>query len=275
MECLRMHECELCEKAIVCDLDKQLHNGWIKKTRLDLIKNFIVVNSNKGGLGATLFSIQMATKFHNMGYKTALLETSMSSSLPYYLATPTASGLELTSDGILPIVSKYGFMYLCPLLFMQNDPKVVNWDLDAIFNFTKKMLINSNWGDIDVLILDVPLNQTELIKNIRSFTDDKISSAVLFVDHKRYKTLQTKMYINYVKEFARVGSVLFSPSKKKSKAPDISIPDVDCPVYTLPYVDAVSFFETSSDTITDSISGAYAGVVEEVVKRCLPTERSL
>jgi len=271
MDCLRMHECELCEKSIVCDLDKHAHNSSVKKNRLGSIKHFLVVNSNKGGLGSTLFSIGLASKLNDMGCKTALMETSMSSSLPYYLNASETTPLELVPEGITPPLSNGGFRYLSPLLFMNQEPRVVSWDIEAVLKFIKKMIVNSNWGDIDLLIVDMPYEQSGLIRDLKVFTGDKFDRSIILMDHKRYNNLQAKFYVDYMKELTTILAVLLSPSKKKGKDTKITVPYIECPAYVLPYVDAVSSFDLDAGGVYGHLSVPYASILEEVAKTCLST----
>ena len=258
-----MHECELCEKSFICELDKHVHNGWLKKTRLGMIRKAIIVTSNKGGCGLTLFSLLLAAKIKEKGYKTALVETSMSSYLPYYMGYDGPSGLEILSGGIVPPVSQYAYPYLSPMLFMGHSPKPVFWDKEAILKFTKKMLINTNWGDVDILIIDMPLCQNDMIKDLRAYMGDKLAQSVLLVDSKSRESEQTKAYVSYMKSQTDLLKVVASPSKISGK-----VKPTDKKV-ALPFVDTLWNSEVFPSDMPKILCDAYSNPLEEVSKVCL------
>jgi Mrp family chromosome partitioning ATPase len=256
-----MHECELCEKSFICELDKHIHNAWLKKTRLGMIRKTIVVTSNKGGCGLTLFSLLLAAKIKQKGYKTALIETSLSSYLPYYMGFDGTEGLDIVPGGIVPPVSTFGYPYLSPLLFMGNSPKPLFWDKEATLKFIKKMIINTNWGDVDILLLDMPFCQAEMIKDLISFMGDKLSQSVLLLDEKSRESAQAKVYTSFIKEHTSLLKVVSSPSTVQGKVSEKKT--------MLPFVDDVCNSDVLLSEVPAMVVDAYDEPLEEVSKVCL------
>ncbi|MEI6079698.1 MAG: P-loop NTPase [bacterium] len=263
-----MHECEICEKSFVCEFDRHLHNAWTKKNRLSMIRRVLVVNSNKGGLGNSLFSALLAAKMKKMGYKTALLETSFSSVLPYYFNFKSANGLELVANGIVPPVSKYDYPYLSPALFMIREPNIVAWDHEATLKFIKKMIINADWGDTDIMIIDLSAEHTGLVKDLRAFFSEKMHHAVLLLDYKQASGKYAKAYVDHFREFITVLKVLLSPSKIKTKTKK-DITGIDADISALPFFEAAYSSDPEPDKIIEGIYELYAPVLEEVSTACL------
>jgi Mrp family chromosome partitioning ATPase len=263
-----MHECEICEKSFVCEYDRHLHNSWIKKSRLSMIRKVLIINSNKGGLGNTIFSALLAAKMKKMNYKIALMETSFSSVLPYYFNYSSENGLELISSGIIPPVSTFGYPYLSPSLFMIREPHVVAWDDESTMRFLRKMIINTNWGDTDILIIDVASYHANLIKDLKTFLGDKLHNAVLIVDYRQASTDYAKAYIKHFEEILNVLYVLLSPAKRKAKE-DLDIYGTKHDVSALPFLDSVYASDAKPDQVIESIHEIYSHVLEEVSTSCL------
>jgi len=261
MDCLRMHECELCEKSFICELDKHIHNAWLKKTRFGMIRKVIIITSNKGGCGLTLFSLLLAANIKQKGYKTALMETSMSPYLPYYMGFDGISGLDIVQGGIVPPMSPFSYPYLSPLLFMGDTSKPIFWDKEPLLKFMKKMIINTNWGDVDILLIDMPFCQNEMIKDLRAFMGDKLSQSLVLVDANSSETEQTRAYVSYMKEQTSLLKVILSPSKIKNKGTDKKT--------MLPFVDAVWDGNITPAQIPSVVMDAYENTLEEVSKVCL------
>lgn len=259
MDCSKLHECELCEKIFACEYDKYLHNSWVRKTRVDTIRKVILVNASKGGLGATSFSISLASVLAGKNLRTALLETSFISVLPDYLGHDFTRGLEIISDGIIPSESKYGFKYLAPSLFMQKERQPLFWESEVAIKFIKKMIVNTNFGELDVLVLDVSSCQTSLIKDIKNFLGEKLSNAVLLVDFKDHDSQQSKYHESYLKSLINKVNVLRSPSK------DIKVKDKHV---CLPLLESL-LCDGSKPFDVIKILEPYSVITEEVIKTCL------
>jgi len=262
-----MHECEICEKSFVCEFDKHLHNAWIKKIRFGSIRRVLVVNSMKGGLGNSLFSILLAAKMKKMGYKTALLETSFSSVLPYYFNFSSDNGLELTTNGIIPPVSSFDYPYLSPYLFMVRNPHVVDWDKESMLKFFRKMIINTNWGETDLLILDVSAEHTGFIQDIKAFMPEKLHHVILMVDYRQAGSDYTRSYIDYFDNFMKVLHVLLSPSKMDSEeTPSYGIKHK---ISSLPFLDSTYSMKIKPEEIIEQVNDLYLPIIEEVSTACL------
>jgi len=256
-----MHECELCEKSFICELDKHIHNAWLKKTRLGMIRKVIVITSDKSGCGQTLFSLLLASKIKQKGYKTALVETSMVPYLPYYMGYDTTQGLDIVPGGIVPPMSPFFYPYLSPLLFMNQNNRPVFWEKEDVIKFIKKMIINTNWGDVDILLFDMPLYQLEMIKGLKAFFSDKLSQSLLLVDSRTKESEQAKAYLSYMKENTTLLKMIQSPIKTKSKSTDKKI--------VLPFVEEIWNESVTVSEIPSLLVDAYDSPLEEVSKVCL------
>jgi NUBPL iron-transfer P-loop NTPase len=256
-----MHECELCEKSFICELDKHIHNAWLKKTRLGMIRKVIVITSDKSGCGQTLFSLLLTSKIKQKGYKTALVETSMSPYLPYYMGYDTTKSLDIVPGGIVPPISPFSYPYLSPLLFMNNNNRPLFWEKEDVLKFIKKMILNTNWGDVDILLLDVPLYQLEMIKMLKAFFSDKLSQSLLLVDSRTKESEQAKSYLSYMKENTTLLKVVQSPIRTKSKDAGKKV--------ILPFVDSVWDENVLASEIPSLLIDAYDNSLEEVSKVCL------
>ncbi len=260
MDCLKFHECELCERASSCEYDKHIHSSWVRKTRMEMLKKVVVVNGVKGGLGSTSFACALSANIAKRGLRTALIETSFFSVLPDYLGYDSQTGLEIMMDGIIPPISEYGFSYLSPSLFMQKDKRPIFWDAEAVVKFIKKMVVNTNWGDIDCLVLDVSCSQSGLLKEIKTFFGEKIVHAVVLVDFKDAGSAQTVAHIDHVKLIAESVSVLSSPSKDLKPKDKLG---------SLPFVESLFLAGAKTGDVVGLIMEPYDSVLEEVIKSCL------
>jgi hypothetical protein len=215
-----------------------------------------------------MFSALLAAKMKKMNYKIALMETSFSSVLPYYFNFSSENGLELISTGIIPPVSPFGYPYLSPSLFMIREPHIVAWDNESTTRFLRKMVINTSWGDTDILIIDVASDHAGLVKELKTFFGDKLQNAVLIIDYKQASSDYAKAYIRHFEEQLKILCVLLSPAKRKAKE-DLGVYGIKHDVSALPFLESAYSADAKPEEIIENIYEVYSHVLEEVSTACL------
>lgn len=128
-------------------------------TSLDKIKNIILVSSGKGGVGKSTVASNLAVVLAKNGAKVGLIDADI-----YGPSVPTMFDLvdakpaaEETEDGktkIIPI-EKYGIKLLS-LGFFADPGQPVPWRGPMASNAVKQLFNDTNWGELDYLIVDLP-----------------------------------------------------------------------------------------------------------------------
>ena len=61
-DCRLLHTCEMCEfnNETDCKADKNEHNRWLVNKRMNEIKHKLIVGSNKGGVGKSTVTTNLA-----------------------------------------------------------------------------------------------------------------------------------------------------------------------------------------------------------------------
>ncbi|MCX2573707.1 Mrp/NBP35 family ATP-binding protein [Pedobacter sandarakinus] len=131
----------------------------LRSSSLDNIKNIILVSSGKGGVGKSTVSSNLAVVLAKDGAKVGLIDADI-----YGPSVPTMFDLvdakpaaEETADGktkILPI-EKYGIKLLS-LGFFADPGQPVPWRGPMASNAVKQLFNDTNWGELDYLVVDLP-----------------------------------------------------------------------------------------------------------------------
>jgi hypothetical protein len=264
-----MYECELCEDYLACESDKHFHNSWIKKARLDKIKKVILFFSNKGGAGQTVFSSLLAAKIKELGQNPVLVETSFSSYLPKLFGnTAVENQLEIGPNGIIAPRSVFDYKYISPMLFMGTEPKMVMWDKDAIFKFMSKMIVNTDWEESDIMIIDLSQCHSMALDFLKSLFSKKIIDVILFFDPRMTERSLAESYSSYFSQLGNILAALISPSIIK-KSEKFVLDKINYPVFSLPFCEDLMRSGNDLPPVLLDAYKIYEPILKEISELCL------
>lgn len=128
------------------------------KNTLDNIKHIILIASGKGGVGKSTVAANIAVALSREGFSTGLLDADL-----YGPSVPLTLGInnqrpevkkETDKDIISPLIN-YGVKVMS-LGFLMNNTDAVIWRGPMASNALTQLLENTNWGNLDYLVIDMP-----------------------------------------------------------------------------------------------------------------------
>ena len=131
----------------------------IVKTKLPDIKKIIMVTSGKGGVGKSTIASGLALTLAREGYSVGLLDAD--------IFGPSIPTLFKINDEARPtLVNKNGKNLMEPLVrlglkimsigFFFDEKQAVVWRGPMVTNAIKQLLTETEWGQLDYLIIDTP-----------------------------------------------------------------------------------------------------------------------
>ncbi|MFA5817861.1 MAG: Mrp/NBP35 family ATP-binding protein [Bacteroidales bacterium] len=133
-------------------------SNLFEKIPMEGVKNIIVVASGKGGVGKSTVAANLAVAMARNGYKTALVDADI-----YGPSIPRMFGIEdakpdVTAFGdkqmIFPI-QKFGVSIISIGFFIDRNQSLI-WRGPRAANTITQLFENTEWGDIDYMIVDFP-----------------------------------------------------------------------------------------------------------------------
>ena len=157
-ECRLLHTCEMCEfnNETDCKADKNEHNRWLVNKRMNEIKHKLIIGSNKGGVGKSTVTTNLAIALQESGYSVGLADADLHGpNIPKLLQAENVR-LKSTDVGIDPYETSNG-LKVASLGFLIEDPNMhIAWRDAVKYDFIIELLGNINWGSLDYLLFDLP-----------------------------------------------------------------------------------------------------------------------
>ena len=128
-------------------------------SRIEKVGHIIGIASGKGGVGKSTVAVNLAVALARLGFKVGLADADV-----YGPSVPTMTGTEgFTPDAyrddegrewILPI-EKYGVKWMSIGYFADRGQALI-WRGPMACNALKQMILQVEWGELDVLLVDMP-----------------------------------------------------------------------------------------------------------------------
>ncbi|MCL5100933.1 MAG: Mrp/NBP35 family ATP-binding protein [Candidatus Marsarchaeota archaeon] len=138
------------------------------REKLSGIKHKVGVFSAKGGVGKTTTSVNIAFTLSSMGYKVGLLDADIDCpNVCMFLGIKDVIDMEYP---LVPI-EKDGVKVLSTAMYVDDNKKPIIWRGPMIGKMVSEFLENSEWGELDYLIIDMPPNTSDAPLSIIQLLD--------------------------------------------------------------------------------------------------------
>ncbi|QPJ63652.1 MAG: Mrp/NBP35 family ATP-binding protein [Candidatus Nitronauta litoralis] len=139
-----------------CKADHNEHNRWIVNHRMNDVKFKLIVGSNKGGVGKSTVTTNLAVALADRGFKVGLADADLHGPNIPKLLNAESVRLKSEEDGIVPFETRNG-LRVASLGFLIEDPNMhIAWRDAVKYDFIIELLGNINWGKLDYLLIDLP-----------------------------------------------------------------------------------------------------------------------
>lgn len=131
---------------------------------LHKVKQIILVASGKGGVGKSTIAVNLAVALTLKGKKVGLLDADIyGPSIPKLFHEEDAKPVSVTIDGFDAIepIYKYGVKILS-IGFLVAPETALMWRGPMASSALKQILLETNWGELDYLIIDTPPGTSDI-----------------------------------------------------------------------------------------------------------------
>jgi ATP-binding protein involved in chromosome partitioning len=118
------------------------------------VRNIIAVASNKGGVGKTTVSVNLAVALAKRGARVGLMDADVTGpNVPIMMGF--SAGFMAESDRGLEPVDRYG-VRICSIGFVLPKGSAVVWRGPMVGTAIRQLMHDVPWGDLDYLLIDLP-----------------------------------------------------------------------------------------------------------------------
>ncbi len=154
--CTYMWACAICDENETCQKDKEGHSRWLVAKRMERIEHKILVMSNKGGVGKSTVTTNLAVSLALKGYHVGVCDMDIHG--PNIPKMVGAEGQKLkisSSGGIIPFQA-YNLRIASMSFLLQNSDDPIIWRDAYKYEFINQLLGGVEWQDLNYLLIDLP-----------------------------------------------------------------------------------------------------------------------
>ncbi|MDD4202405.1 MAG: Mrp/NBP35 family ATP-binding protein [Candidatus Omnitrophica bacterium] len=166
--------------------------------RTKKIKHKIAVMSNKGGVGKSTISVNMAMSLHSKGFRVGLLDADLHGPSVFKMLGIEGQKIMAMEDQILPKTAK-GIKVISMAGLIKDSSEPVIWRGPLKMKIVKDFLSNVHWEDLDFLVIDLPpgtgdetLSICQLIPELEGF--------VIVTTPQEMATLDTQKSLSFASQ---------------------------------------------------------------------------
>lgn len=173
--------------------------------------------AGKGGCGKTTLALMLSLTWEKKGLRIGLLDANLSSpELPFLLGLPPVGIGGLKGD-LMPINVTPNLRVLSIGLFLEAPHTPVAWRGPIKHAVLKQMLEKTNWGELDLLVIDLPPGLGEEHLSLVGLLPEDLTYALLVSEPSRLSLIETKRLELFLKKTkARITGFVFNKVKGDS-----------------------------------------------------------
>ncbi len=197
--CTYMWACAICDENETCQKDKEGHSRWLVGKRMERIEHKILVMSNKGGVGKSTMTTNIAVSLALKGHHVGICDMDIHGpNIPKMMG---AEGQRLkigSSGGIIPFQA-YNLKIASMSFLLQSSDDPVIWRDAYKYEFINQLLGGVEWMDLNFLLVDLPpgtgnesVTTIDLIGNV--------SGCVIVTTPQEVALLDSRKSVNFAKD---------------------------------------------------------------------------
>jgi len=196
--------------------------------RLGRIKVKLGVYSGKGGVGKTTVAVNLAVSLAKQGHAVGLLDADIDCPNAAR-AIGVTEPPEMEDNQFIP-PEVHGVKVMSMGFFQENEEEAIIWRGPMIHNAINQFLQNTDWGDLDYLIVDLPPGTSDApltimqVLQLDGFLVVTTPQSLAKLDAKRSINMIKKMNVNVLGVVENLSGGVFGSGAGEELAKETDLP---------------------------------------------------
>ena len=243
------------ENARLAQMKQQFQQRKALSEKLGRIKKRIGVYSGKGGVGKTTVAVNLAVTLAQEGGNVGLFDCDID--------CPNVTRVLRISEGptheneVFYPPQAFGVKVMSMAFFQENEEEAIIWRGPMIHNAINQFLQNTEWGDLDWLVCDLPPGTSDApltvmqTLNLDGFVIVATPQELAVLDAKRSINMVKKMKLNVLGIVENFSGDLFGSGAGEELAAETGVPFLGRVAMRREYMSAKKPPVLVSDAIAD------------------------
>lgn len=160
-DCDLGHACQFCPHEPHCTLDKPRHEKQLIEARLERIDQIVMVMANKGGVGKSTISANLAAGLARRGYRVGVADADIHGPNQSRFFGFAGAHIRLSEQGLQTCdfesdAIEHPIRIGSLAFLMESDDTPIVWRDAYKHDFMHHLIGSFDWGELDFLIVDMP-----------------------------------------------------------------------------------------------------------------------
>ncbi|WP_107850420.1 Mrp/NBP35 family ATP-binding protein [Oceanimonas marisflavi] len=204
-DCDRGHACQFCPKEPECKLDKPHHEKRLLEQRLARIGQIILVMANKGGVGKSTLSANLAAGLASRGFRVGVADADIHGPNQSRFFNQVGQRVRVTERG-LDTLESFGDRLPHPVkvgslaFMMQRDDTPIVWRDAYKHDFMHHLIGSFDWGPLDFLVVDMPPGTGNELITLTDLLEQQAVAAVIATTPQQVALMDSLKAIRFCQE---------------------------------------------------------------------------
>ena len=217
------------EKTKVEGMKRNWEQKRLVTERLKRIGKRIGVYSGKGGVGKTTVAVNLAVMLAQEGARVGLFDCDID--CPNVTRVMRITEGPSSEDGkVMVPPSRFGVRVMSMSMFQENEEEATIWRGPVIHNAINQFLTNTDWGDLDYMIVDLPPGTSDApltvmqTLNLDGFVVVTTPQELAALDAKRSINMVRKLNLEVLGVVENMSGDIFGQGAGEELAEDMDLP---------------------------------------------------
>src|SRR3989441_5433031 len=143
--CTYLWACAICDENEVCQKDKEGHSRWLVNKRMSVIRNKILVMSNKGGVGKSTVTTNLAVSLALLGKEVGVADMDIHGPNIPKMVGGEGQKLKISATGGIIPFQAYNIKVASMAFLLQNSDDPIVWRDAYKYEFINQLIGGVEW----------------------------------------------------------------------------------------------------------------------------------